>query len=164
MELEKSVNSVLANRGRIVIAKVGLDGHDRGARVIAQALRDEGFEVTFVGVRNTPGDVVRVATEIDADVVGISLLSGAHLTLCADVRQLLDESGLDYLPIALGGLIPRSDAETLREYGVALIAHPGDDLNRLDRIVSAMDELVAKSRTERAHSDLPGDQSGKQSG
>ena len=136
----------IANRGRIVVAKVGLDGHDRGARVLSRMLLEEGFEVVFVGVRHTPEQVADIAVRDEADVVGISLLSGAQVELSAAVRRALDARGLNHVPIAVGGLIPRTDGDALRQSGVTMVFHPDDEILSPDRIAEAMDKLVEISR------------------
>ena len=141
-----------ANRGRILVAKVGLDGHDRGARVLSQILMEEGFEVVYVGVRHTPLEVADAALREQVDVVGLSLLSGAHVQLSAAVRKALDERGLGHVPIAVGGLIPRSDAEALRTSGVAFASHPGDGAGAA-KISDELDTLVAQSRSAETTSD-----------
>lgn len=124
---------------RVLVAKVGLDGHDRGARVIASALRDAGMEVIYTGLRKTPEAVVRAAMQEDVDVVGISILSGAHLTLVPKLRKLLDDEGLDDVPLVVGGVIPEADIEVLKESGVAAVFTPGA---RLDDIVSYIRRTV----------------------
>jgi methylmalonyl-CoA mutase C-terminal domain/subunit len=124
---------------RVLIAKVGLDGHDRGARVIASALRDSGMEVIYTGLRKTPETVVVAAMQEDVDVVGVSILSGAHLTLLPKLRRLLDDEGLNDVPLVAGGVIPESDVVRLKELGVAAVFTPG---TRLDDIVSYITETV----------------------
>lgn len=106
-------------RIRVLIAKVGLDGHDVGARVIARGLLDAGMEVIYTGLRRTPEQVVRAALEEDVDVIGISILSGAHLTLLPKVRRLLDEAGAPDIGLIAGGVIPQEDIEPLRAAGIA---------------------------------------------
>ena len=110
---------------RVVVAKVGLDGHDRGAKVIARALRDAGFEVIYTGLRQTPEQVAETALQEDADAVGLSLLSGAHMTLFPRVRDELTSRGLDDVLLFGGGIIPDPDIATLKEQGVAEIFTPG---------------------------------------
>lgn len=138
-----------ANRGRVMVAKVGLDGHDRGARVLSRMLRDEGFEVVFVGIRHTPQQVARIASEEEIDIVGLSVLSGAHVELSKAVRIELDRLGLKHVPIAVGGLIPREDAAILAEVGVARAFHSGDIALDREVMASNIDELVGKSRAMR---------------
>ena len=108
-------------RIRVLIAKVGLDGHDVGARVIARGLLDAGMEVIYTGLRQTPEQVVRAALEEDVDVVGVSILSGAHLTLLPKIRRLLDDVGATDIGLIAGGVIPQEDIETLRGAGVAKV-------------------------------------------
>jgi methylmalonyl-CoA mutase cobalamin-binding domain/chain len=113
---------------RIVLAKVGLDGHDRGIKVVARALRDAGMEVIYAGLWQTPEAVVRTVADEDADWLGISLLSGAHLTLVPRVMQLLREAGLDHVGVLIGGIIPESDIPKLTAMGVARVFGPGTSL------------------------------------
>lgn len=110
---------------RIVVAKPGLDGHDRGAKVIARALRDAGFEVIYTGLHQTPAQIVEVAIQEDADAIGMSVLSGAHLTLFADVMKLLGEKDADDIVVFGGGIIPEEDIRPLLDLGVATIFTPG---------------------------------------
>jgi methylmalonyl-CoA mutase C-terminal domain/subunit len=109
----------------VLIAKPGLDGHDRGAKVLARGLRDEGFEVVYTGLRQTPEMVATAALQEDVDVVGLSILSGAHMTLVPRVTKLLREEGLDDVLVVVGGIIPDDDADELRAAGVAGIFGPG---------------------------------------
>lgn len=113
---------------RVVIAKPGLDGHDRGAKVIARALRDAGFEVVYTGLHQTPEQIVETAIQEDADAIGISILSGAHMTLVPRILELLRENGAEDVVVVVGGTIPRQDAAELRELGVAEIFTPGAPL------------------------------------
>ena len=113
---------------RVVIAKPGLDGHDRGAKVIARALRDAGFEVIYTGLHQTPEQIAETAIQEDADAVGISILSGAHMTLVPRILELLRESGADDVVVVVGGTIPRDDVTTLKELGVAEVFTPGAPL------------------------------------
>lgn len=113
---------------RVVVAKPGLDGHDRGAKVIARALRDAGFEVIYTGLHQTPEQVVRAAVDEDADAVGLSLLSGAHLTLVPRIMECLREAGLGDVVVVVGGIIPDADIPKLRELGVAEVFTPGASL------------------------------------
>jgi methylmalonyl-CoA mutase C-terminal domain/subunit len=112
-------------RIRVVIAKPGLDGHDRGAKVIARALRDAGMEVIYTGLRQTPEQVVAAALQEDADVIGLSILSGAHMHICPRLMQLLRQKGLDHVVVLVGGIIPDVDVPKLRDMGVAGIFLPG---------------------------------------
>ena len=110
---------------KVLIAKPGLDGHDRGAKVLARGLRDEGFEVVYTGLRQTPEMVATAALQEDVDVVGLSILSGAHMTLVPRICKLIQEAGLDDVIVVVGGIIPDVDAEALRKAGVAGIFGPG---------------------------------------
>src|SRR4051812_36888921 len=110
---------------RVVLAKVGLDGHDRGIKVVARALRDAGFHVIYAGLWQTPEAVVRTAADEDADWLGLSLLSGAHLTLVPRVLQLLRDAGLDDVRVLVGGIVPEADVPKLLELGVARVFGPG---------------------------------------
>jgi methylmalonyl-CoA mutase cobalamin-binding domain/chain len=113
---------------RVVLAKVGLDGHDRGIKVVARALRDAGFHVIYAGLWQTPEAVVRVVADEDADWLGLSLLSGAHMNLVPRVLQLLRQAGLDQVGVIVGGTIPQDDVPKLCELGVARIFGPGTPL------------------------------------
>ena len=110
---------------RIVVAKPGLDGHDRGAKIIARALRDAGMEVIYTGLHQTPEQIVETAIQEDADAVGISILSGAHMTLVPKIVDGLRENGLDDVLVVVGGTIPREDTEELKRKGVAEVFTPG---------------------------------------
>jgi methylmalonyl-CoA mutase C-terminal domain/subunit len=110
---------------RVVIAKPGLDGHDRGAKVIARALRDAGMEVIYTGLHQTPEQIVETAIQEDADAIGISILSGAHMTLVPRIVELLRENEVGEVLVVVGGTIPQDDADALRELGVAEIFTPG---------------------------------------
>ncbi len=110
---------------RVLIAKPGLDGHDRGAKVIARALRDAGFEVVYTGIRQTPQMIAEAALQEDVDVVGLSILSGAHMTLCPKVVELLHDQGQEDVLVLLGGIIPDEDAAQLKAAGVHAVFGPG---------------------------------------
>jgi methylmalonyl-CoA mutase, C-terminal domain len=110
---------------KVLIAKPGLDGHDRGAKVLARGLRDEGFEVVYTGLRQTPEMVVTAALQEDVDVVGLSILSGAHMTLIPKITKLLHERGLGDVLVTAGGIIPTDDIPALKRAGVAEVFGPG---------------------------------------
>jgi methylmalonyl-CoA mutase cobalamin-binding domain/chain len=118
---------------RIVLAKVGLDGHDRGIKVVARALRDAGMEVIYAGLWQTPEAVVRTIADEDANWLGLSLLSGAHMTLVPRVLKLLREAGLEHVGVLVGGIIPEGDIPKLQQLGVARVFGPG----------TSMDDIVA---------------------
>jgi methylmalonyl-CoA mutase C-terminal domain/subunit len=113
---------------KVIIAKPGLDGHDRGAKVVARALVEAGMEVVYLGLRQTPESIVNAAVEEDADVVGLSILSGAHMTHFTRVKSLMDSSGLKDRLLTGGGIIPTKDQEKLKGMGVPKVFGPGDDL------------------------------------
>jgi len=113
------------SKGRVIIAKPGLDGHDRGAKIIARALRDGGYEVIYTGLRQTPEMVAEAALHEDADAVGLSILSGAHMALVPRVLELLSEQGQAGLPVLLGGIIPDDDVPALKQQGVFAVFGPG---------------------------------------
>ena len=110
---------------RVVVAKPGLDGHDRGAKIIARALRDAGMEVIYTGLHQTPEQIVETVIQEDADAVGLSILSGAHMTLVPRVMELLREQGADDVIVTLGGTIPSDDVKELKQLGVAEVFTPG---------------------------------------
>ena len=115
----------MEHRIRVVIAKPGLDGHDRGAKIIARALRDAGMEVIYTGLHQTPEQIVETAIQEDADAVGISILSGAHMTLVPRILDGLRDNGVEDVLVVVGGTIPADDAQALKELGVAEIFTPG---------------------------------------
>jgi methylmalonyl-CoA mutase, C-terminal domain len=129
-------------RYRVVVAKPGLDGHDRGAKVIARALRDAGFEVIYTGLHQTPEQVAETAIQEDADAVGLSLLSGAHMTLFPRILDLLAAKGADEILVFGGGIIPENDIPKLKELGVAEIFTPGARMDSITSwLESALDDL-----------------------
>ena len=117
---------------RVVVAKAGLDGHDRGAKVVARALRDAGMEVIYTGLRQTPEMIVNAALQEDVNVIGLSILSGAHNAIVPRVMELLKQNKIDDVLVLVGGIIPDQDVEALKKAGVAAIFQPG----------TAMDEIV----------------------
>jgi methylmalonyl-CoA mutase C-terminal domain/subunit len=116
---------------RVLIAKPGLDGHDRGAKIVARALRDAGMEVIYTGLHQTPEMIVEAAIQEDVDVVGLSLLSGAHMTLFVDVANLIKEKGLDNILIVGGGIIPKEDIIKLRKVGISGLFGPGTPIENI---------------------------------
>lgn len=125
---------------RVLVAKPGLDGHDRGAKVVARALRDAGMEVIYTGIRQTPEMIVEAALQEDVDIVGLSILSGAHMTLVPRVIELMREHGLDSAAVIVGGIIPDEDIPALHDLGVCGVYGPG----------TAMDDVVAFVRRQMA--------------
>ena len=140
---EQSAEQAGQGRGRVLIAKPGLDGHDRGARVIVRALREAGFDVAYTGIRRTPEEIARHAAEFGAELVGLSILSGAHLELVPAVVEALQHHGLETAPVVAGGIIPESDRAALLEMGVVAIFGPG---SRTDDIVRTLGETIASAR------------------
>lgn len=116
---------------RVLIAKIGLDGHDRGAKVVARALKESGIEVIYTGLRSTPDEVVRTALQEDVDLIGVSILSGAHRTLLKKLYNLLAEKNIEALPILVGGIIPEDDHSYLKELGVAKIFSTGTPISEI---------------------------------
>ena len=115
----------METRIRVLVAKPGLDGHDRGAKIIARAFRDAGFEVIYTGLRQTPEQVVNAALQEDVDVIGLSILSGAHMTLCPRIMELMKKEGMDDVMVLVGGIIPDPDVVRLKALGVSEIFQPG---------------------------------------
>jgi len=127
---------------RVVVAKPGLDGHDRGAKIIARALRDAGMEVIYTGLHQTPEQIVATVIQEDADAVGLSILSGAHMTLVPRIVELLRDEGVDDVIVTVGGTIPSDDIPELRELGVAAVFTPGAPTSDIiDFIKSAVSEI-----------------------
>jgi methylmalonyl-CoA mutase C-terminal domain/subunit len=122
---------------RVVIAKPGLDGHDRGAKVIARALRDAGMEVIYTGLRQTPEQIVSAALQEDADVIGLSILSGAHNHICPRVMELLAANGMDDVRVVVGGIIPDVDVPRLQALGIAAVFLPGTPMQTIVDFIRA---------------------------
>ncbi|MCK5636195.1 MAG: cobalamin B12-binding domain-containing protein [Thermoplasmatales archaeon] len=120
---------------RVLVAKPGLDGHDRGAKIVARALRDAGMEVIYTGLHQTAEMVVETAIQEDVDVVGLSLLSGAHMTLFVDVTRLLKEKGMEDVLVIGGGIIPEDDAPKLKKAGVAGVFGPGTHCDEIVKFI-----------------------------
>ena len=131
---------------RVVIAKPGLDGHDRGAKVIARALRDAGMEVIYTGLRQTPEQIVSATLQEDADVIGLSILSGAHMHICPRVVELLKEKGLDDVLIVIGGIIPDVDIAKLNQLGIRGVFIPGTPMQDIVEFI----KRNARARVESA--------------
>jgi methylmalonyl-CoA mutase C-terminal domain/subunit len=135
---------------RVVVAKPGLDGHDRGAKIIARALRDAGMEVIYTGLHQTPEQIAATVIQEDADAVGLSILSGAHMTLVPRVVDMLREEGAEDVVVTVGGTIPSDDAPELKKLGVAEVFTPGSSTDEIvDFLSSAIEErrtLAARSR------------------
>ena len=126
-----------ANPIRVLVAKPGLDGHDRGAKVIARALRDAGMEVIYTGIRQTPQMVVQAAAQEDVAVLGLSILSGAHMELMPEIMRLLDEQGMEDVLVVLGGIVPEEDREPLTAMGVSAVFGPGTSTNDIIGYINA---------------------------
>ena len=129
---------------RVVVAKPGLDGHDRGAKIIARALRDAGMEVIYTGLHQTPEQIVETVIQEDADAVGLSILSGAHMTLVPKVMELLHEQGVDDVVVTVGGTIPSDDVAELKRQGIAEVFTPGASTQQA---VEFIREAVAQRAT-----------------
>lgn len=129
---------------RFLMASPGLDGHDRGAKVVARALKDAGMEVIYLGIHRTAEEIVKAAVQEDVDFVGLSMLSGAHLILTEQVLKKMAEQKIDDLPLIVGGTIPKRDIEKLKEMGVALVF---PTQTPLDRIISAIKEYRLPQKT-----------------
>ncbi|ODN30108.1 cobalamin B12-binding domain-containing protein [Fervidobacterium thailandense] len=123
---------------RVLIAKPGLDGHDRGAKVVARGLRDAGMEVIYTGLRQTPEEIVKSAMQEDVDIIGLSILSGAHMSVCKKVLELMDKHNF-HVPIFVGGIIPPDDAEELLKMGIKAVFGPGTPISE---IVKKIEEVL----------------------
>lgn len=134
------------DKGRVLIAKPGLDGHDRGAKVIARALRDAGFEIVYTGLRQTPEMVAEAALQEDVDAIGLSILSGAHMALVPRVLELLAQQGQEGLPVLVGGIIPDQDVPALKEAGVWEVFGPGTNT---EKVIQAFRNAVAEQAAQR---------------
>jgi methylmalonyl-CoA mutase, C-terminal domain len=125
----------MESRIRVLVAKPGLDGHDRGAKVIARALRDAGMEVIYTGLRQTPETIVNAALQEDVQVIGLSILSGAHNAIVPRVMELLRERDMEDIVVVVGGTVPDTDAERLKQLGVAAVFQPGASLEAIVRFI-----------------------------
>src|ERR1700687_5851515 len=124
-ETQRTQRRMPEKKRRVLIAKPGLDGHDRGAKIIARALRDAGMEVIYTGLRQTPEMIASAAVQEDVDVIGLSILSGAHNTICPQLMSLLHDKGMNDVTVVLGGIIPGADIPALKKAGIAEIFLPG---------------------------------------
>ena len=131
------------HRIRVLVAKPGLDGHDRGAKVVARALRDAGMEVIYTGIRQTPEMIVEVALQEDVDVIGLSSLSGAHMELFSEVMGGLKQKGIGDVLVVAGGIIPEDDMPALRQMGIKAVFGPG---THTSEIVESIQKLVAETK------------------
>ncbi len=122
---------------RVLIAKPGLDGHDRGAKVVARALRDAGFEVIYTGLRQTPEQIAEAALQEDVNVVGLSILSGAHMRIFPEIMKLLKERGMDDILVLAGGIIPEDDIKPLKKIGIKAIFGPGTPTTEIVEYIRA---------------------------
>jgi methylmalonyl-CoA mutase C-terminal domain/subunit len=129
--------AAVSRRIRVLIAKPGLDGHDRGAKVVARALRDAGMEVIYTGLRQSPEQIVAAAAQEDVDAVGLSILSGAHLPICRRVIELLREKSMEGVKVFVGGIIPSQDIAELKALGVAEVFLPGSSTQDVVRLIQA---------------------------
>ncbi|MCI2415036.1 MAG: cobalamin B12-binding domain-containing protein [Candidatus Aramenus sp.] len=133
----------MEKRIKVIVAKLGLDGHDRGAKVIARALKDAGMEVVYTGLRQTPEQIVKTTVQEDADVIGISILSGAHLELVPRVVEYMKKYGLNDVGLVVGGVIPPQDIERLKEMGVDEVFLPGSSLKE---VVEKVKSVASRKR------------------
>jgi methylmalonyl-CoA mutase C-terminal domain/subunit len=129
---------------RVLVAKAGLDGHDRGAKVIAAALRDAGMEVIYTGLRQTPEMIVEAAIQEDVDVIGISILSGAHMTILPKIKTLMNEKGLDDVLLTGGGIIPEEDIKKLKDIGVGELFTPGASTKNIAEYIKEWRNLTPR--------------------
>lgn len=126
----------MERRIRVLVTKIGLDGHDRGSKVVAYGLRDAGFEVVYMGLRQTPDGIVNAAIQEDVDVVGLSILSGAHVHLTKKVAEMLKEKGREDIVLLVGGVIPEEDRSLLKEMGVAEVFTSGTGIDQIVQIIN----------------------------
>ena len=143
--MEASTPAATGRKIRVVVAKPGLDGHDRGAKIIARALRDSGMEVIYTGLHQTPEQIAETVIQEDADAIGVSILSGAHMTLVPKILELLSAQGVDDVLITVGGTIPTRDIEELKKLGVSGVFTPGSPT---DDIVNFIREGVQDRKRE----------------
>jgi len=134
---------VEGRRIKVLVSKLGLDGHDRGAKVVARALKDAGFDVVYLGVHQTPENVVNTAIEEDVDIIGVSILSGSHTELAQDLMNLLKKKKADHIPVFMGGIIPPQDIPVLKKIGIKEVFGPGTSLKT---IIEKVYEMAVKKR------------------
>ncbi len=134
----------MMKRIKVLVAKPGLDGHDRGAKVVSMALRDAGMEVIYTGLRQSPAEVVKAALQEDVDVIGLSILSGAHMKICERILSLMKDAGISDKPVFVGGIIPEDDAQELKKAGIFQVFGPGTPLKD---IVSSIKEIYEAQQT-----------------
>ena len=128
-------NATTGRKIRVLMAKPGLDGHDRGAKVVARALRDAGMEVIYTGLRQTPEQIAGAAAQEDVDAIGLSILSGAHLRICQRLMELLKERGMEGVQVFLGGIIPAQDLDELKAMGIAAVFLPGASTQDIVKVI-----------------------------
>lgn len=116
---------------RVLIAKPGLDGHDKGAKIVARSLKDAGMEVIYTGIRQTVDAILRTAIQEDVDVIGLSILSGTHLTICRELMKKMERQGIDDKIVTVGGIIPKKDVNRLMEFGIAKVFRPSDTTSEI---------------------------------
>jgi methylmalonyl-CoA mutase C-terminal domain/subunit len=143
-ELQAAASGTIDRKIRVVVAKPGLDGHDRGAKIIARALRDAGMEVIYTGLHQTPEQIAETAIQEDADAIGISILSGAHMTLVPKIVELLEAQGVDDVLLTVGGTIPTRDIKELKQLGVAGVFTPGTPTDEIVEFIR--DGVKGRSR------------------
>jgi methylmalonyl-CoA mutase C-terminal domain/subunit len=143
-EPQAAASGTIDRKIRVVVAKPGLDGHDRGAKIIARALRDAGMEVIYTGLHQTPEQIAETAIQEDADAIGISILSGAHMTLVPKIVELLEAQGVDDVLLTVGGTIPTRDIEELKQLGVAGVFTPGTPTDEIVEFIR--DGVKGRSR------------------
>jgi methylmalonyl-CoA mutase C-terminal domain/subunit len=134
---EKAKGTTAGRKVRVLVAKPGLDGHDRGAKVVARALRDAGMEVIYTGLRQSPEQIVAAAAQEDVDVVGLSILSGAHLPICRRIVELLKEKGMEGVRVFVGGIIPAQDIPELKGLGISEVFLPGASTQDIVRLIES---------------------------
>ena len=133
----------MKKRIRIIMAKPGLDGHDRGIKILARAFREAGMEVIYLGLRQTPQKIVSAAIQEDADIIALSILSGAHMTIFKKIKKLLDKENIDNILITGGGIIPQQDVDELYKMGIGKLFGPGTSLNE---IIKYIEDWVSKNK------------------
>lgn len=134
----------MSSKIRVLVAKPGLDGHDRGAKVVVRGLRDAGMEVIYLGLRVTPEQIVQAAIQEDVDVVGLSCLSGAHMSLFPNTVDILRKKGLKDMVVIVGGIIPEKDIPSLKEAGIAEVFGPGTSIDKIAKFIEAKAEGKAR--------------------
>ena len=150
--MKRKAKNLLGEKLRVLVAKVGLDGHDRGVKIVARALRDAGIEVIYLGIHNTPAEIASAALQEDVDAIGLSVHSAAHMTLFGEVMKLLKKNKAQRIVVFGGGIVPDEDIDKLKTLGVKEIFTPGAPLDEIVKFVKAVPQMRQRKNRQQARS------------